>query len=148
MPSFDGVLSTRQISQVIQYLRSLCRESGWPIGELNVPWALVTEKAFPESEVVLTTTVNTTGARGVTNEIDYEQAFGKWYQLEMEVAPGFKLDSLTARTLQYKVNLSIFSILLREQLRHRPLGCIARSVCRGLATSPANDRRSRRCTLQ
>jgi hypothetical protein len=83
MPSFDGVLSSRQISQVIQFLRSLCPESGWPIGELNVPRALVTEKAFPESEVVLTTTVNTTGARGVTNEIDYEQAFGKWDQLEI-----------------------------------------------------------------
>jgi hypothetical protein len=51
MPSFDAVLSARQIAQVIQYLRALCREPGWPIGELNVPRALVTEKAFPESEV-------------------------------------------------------------------------------------------------
>ena len=83
MPAFDGVLSARQIAQVIRYLRSFCRESGWPIGELNVPRALVTEKAFPESEVVLTTTVNTTGSRGIMNEVDYEQAFGKWDQLEV-----------------------------------------------------------------
>jgi mono/diheme cytochrome c family protein len=83
MPEFDGVLSARQIAQVIQYLRSLCHQSGWPIGDLNVPRALVTEKAFPESEVVFTMTVNTTGTRGITNEIDYEQAFGKRDQLEV-----------------------------------------------------------------
>jgi mono/diheme cytochrome c family protein len=83
MPAFDGVLSARQIAQVIKYLRGFCRETGWPMGELNVPRALVTEKAFPESEVVLTTTVNTTGTRGLMNELDYEQAFGKRDQLEV-----------------------------------------------------------------
>jgi mono/diheme cytochrome c family protein len=83
MPSFDGVLSGPQITQVIRYLRSLCREPGWPLGELNVPRALVTEKAFPESEVVLTTTVNTTRTRGLGNEIDYEQVLGKHDQLEI-----------------------------------------------------------------
>ena len=83
MPAFEGVLSARQIAQVIQYLRSFCRETGWPLGELNVPRALMTEKAFPESEVVFTSTANSTGTRGITNEIDYEQAFGKRDQLEV-----------------------------------------------------------------
>lgn len=83
MPAFDEVLSAQQIAQVIRYLRSLCREPGWPIGELNVPRALVTEKAFPESEVAFTSTVNTRGVRGITNEIDYEQTFGKRDQLEI-----------------------------------------------------------------
>ncbi len=85
MPAFDGVLSSKQIAQVIQYLRSLCRQTGWPIGELNVPRALVTEKAFPESEVVLTSTVNTSGPRGIDNELDYEQILGKRDQLEVAV---------------------------------------------------------------
>ena len=41
MPSFSGVLTSRQMDEVIGYLRSLCKEDGWPIGELNVPRALV-----------------------------------------------------------------------------------------------------------
>ena len=85
MPAFQGALSSEQITQVIQYLRSLCRQPGWPIGELNVPRALMTEKAFPESEVVLTTTINTSGPRGIMNEIDYEHVLGRRDQLEVSV---------------------------------------------------------------
>src|SRR5262249_31052728 len=53
MPSFAEALTLDQIQLVVQYLRSLCSEPVWPLGELNLPRALVTEKAFPEDEVVL-----------------------------------------------------------------------------------------------
>ena len=43
----------KQINQVVGYLRSLCKNSHWPRGELNLPRALVTEKAYPENEVVI-----------------------------------------------------------------------------------------------
>lgn len=85
MPSFGGVLTGPQMDAVIVYLRSLCMEKGWPLGELNVPRALITEKAFPESETVLTTTVNARGAPGVDNEIAYERILGKRDQLEVAV---------------------------------------------------------------
>ncbi|MDB6084900.1 MAG: cytochrome c, class [Gammaproteobacteria bacterium] len=85
MPSFSGVLTSQQMDEVIAYLRSLCKETGWPVGELNVPRALLTEKAFPESETVLTTTVNAKGAPGISNELVYEQVLAKYDQLEVAV---------------------------------------------------------------
>lgn len=89
MPSFSGVLTSRQMDEVISYLRSLCKEGGWPIGELNVPRALITEKAFPESEAILTTTVNAKGPPAVSNELSYEQVLGKHDQLEVAVPFGW-----------------------------------------------------------
>jgi hypothetical protein len=89
MPSFSGVLTSSQMDEVIVYLRSLCKEKGWPLGELNVPRALVTEKAFPESETVLTTTVNAKGAPAVSNELDYERVLGKYDQLELALPFGW-----------------------------------------------------------
>src|SRR5438046_2270094 len=73
MPSFAEALTLDQIDKVVRYLRTLCDEPGWPLGELNLPRALATEKAFPEDEAVLTTTVNRTGPGGVATEIGYEK---------------------------------------------------------------------------
>lgn len=89
MPSFSGVLTSSQMDEVIVYLRSLCKEKRWPLGELNVPRALVTEKAFPESETVLTTTANVKGAPAISNELDYERVLGKYDQLELALPFGW-----------------------------------------------------------
>ena len=89
MPAFKGVLSPPEINKVVAYLRSLCSEPDWPRGELNVPRALVTEKAFPESETVLTTTFAAQGPAAVTNELDYERTLGKRDQLEVAVPFGW-----------------------------------------------------------
>jgi mono/diheme cytochrome c family protein len=85
MPSFGKALSSKQIDQVIHYLRSFCHESGWPRGELNLPRALVTEKAYPEDEVVISTAVNAQAAPGVTSHIIHEQRFGVKNQIEVDV---------------------------------------------------------------
>lgn len=89
MPSFRGVLTAAQIDRVIAYLRGLCAEQEWPRGELNVPRALVTEKAFPESETVLTTVANVNGAPGISNELAYEKILGKRDQLELAIPFGW-----------------------------------------------------------
>jgi mono/diheme cytochrome c family protein len=89
MPSFSGVLTSQQMDEVIAYLRSLCKEPGWPFGELNVPRALLTEKAFPESETIVTTTINAKGPPGISNELVYEQVLGKRDQLEIAVPFGW-----------------------------------------------------------
>src|SRR5690606_8005672 len=62
MPAFGDALTDAEIQQSLDYARRFCTNPAWPRGELNVPRALVTEKAFPENEAVLTTTVNATGA--------------------------------------------------------------------------------------
>jgi mono/diheme cytochrome c family protein len=82
MPSFAEALTLKQIDMVAQYLRTLCSEPKWPQGELNLPRALNTEKAFPEDEAVLTTAINTNAPGNVSSEFSYEKRFGMRNQLE------------------------------------------------------------------
>jgi mono/diheme cytochrome c family protein len=90
MPSFSDALTPRQIDMVIDYLRAFCREREWPRGELNVPRAISTEKAFPEDEAVITTAVNANGAPGVFNEFVYERRIGVKNQLELSLPFAFQ----------------------------------------------------------
>lgn len=90
MPSFSGALSPAQIDAVVEYLRGFCKENGWPRGELNLPRALMTEKAYPEDETVITSAVNVHGTPGVSNEIVHEQRFGEKNQIEVAVPVDFQ----------------------------------------------------------
>jgi mono/diheme cytochrome c family protein len=88
MPAFEEQLTDAQIDAVIGYLRTLCRGSGWPRGELNLPRPLATEKAFPESETALTTAVDAHHAPDVSNELVYERRLGIKTQLEVSIPFG------------------------------------------------------------
>src|SRR5690349_14400288 len=90
MPSFAEALTNEQIDKVVGYLRSQCSEPGWPLGELNLPRAMATEKAFPEDETVLTTTFNATEAAGVSPVVTYERRIGAKNQLELTVPFSFQ----------------------------------------------------------
>ena len=72
MASFSGALASEQIDAVVHYMRGFCKEKEWPCGELNLPRALATEKAYPEDEVVVTSTLNVHGMPGIANEIVHE----------------------------------------------------------------------------
>ena len=85
MPAFGGALSEEQILAAIGHVRSLCHDARWPRGELNLPRPLVTEKAFPENEAVLTTTVATGDNAGVVNQFLYEQRLGARSQFEISL---------------------------------------------------------------
>jgi mono/diheme cytochrome c family protein len=85
MPAFGELLTSDQIDDLIAYLRSLCRNDHWARGELNLPRALITEKAFPESEEVISTAINARGAPGVSTDIIHEQRFGVHNQIEVDV---------------------------------------------------------------
>ena len=87
MPAFSDLLSNEQIDDVIAYLRGLCTKSQnqYPRGELNLPRALVTEKAFPEDELVISTAMNATGAPTYTTDVIHEQTFAGRNQLEVDV---------------------------------------------------------------
>jgi hypothetical protein len=89
MPAFGDALTDEQIDAVIGYLRSLCKDDRWPRGELNLPRALATEKAFPESETVLTSAFNAQHSPGIDSEIAYEHRLGKRSQLEVAVPFSF-----------------------------------------------------------
>ncbi|PYV85654.1 MAG: cytochrome c, class I [Acidobacteria bacterium] len=64
---------------------NFCRESGWPRGELNLPRAIVTEKAYPEDEEVISTAVNARGGPAVETHVIHEQRFGQKNQIEVDV---------------------------------------------------------------
>ncbi len=83
MPAFGDALTIEQLEKIIAYVGSLCTNSAWPKGELNLPRALVTEKAYPEDEAVLTTTVNAEGTGSIANKFVYEKRFGARNQIEV-----------------------------------------------------------------
>ena len=82
MPAFGRVLSRAQITNAVRYVKGFCRDAAWPAGELNLPRALLTEKAFPEDEAVLSTTM---ASGEFINEFLYERRLGARTQYEVKV---------------------------------------------------------------
>lgn len=89
MPSFREALSDEQIDRVIGYMRGFCKEKSWPQGDLNLPRPMITEKAFPENEVVITSAFNAHGAPGVANVMTIERRIGARTQLETAIPYNF-----------------------------------------------------------
>ena len=89
MPSFREALTAEQVQKVIQHVRGFCRDSAWPRGELNLPRALFTEKAFPEDEAVITSSIDAEGTGAIANKIVYEKRLGARGQMEVVVPFSF-----------------------------------------------------------
>lgn len=85
MPAFGDALTDDEIQATLDYLRSLCTDASWPRGELNLPRAMFTEKAFPEDEAVWTTGVATEDAGAVSTELIFEKRLGARNQFELIV---------------------------------------------------------------
>src|SRR6476661_7833315 len=54
MPAFQNALTDEEVDALIDHLRKFCTNPRWPRGDLIIPRALFTEKAFPEDEAVVT----------------------------------------------------------------------------------------------
>jgi hypothetical protein len=74
-----------ELTRTIEYIRGFCTDRAWPRGELNLPRALVTEKAFPENEAVYTSSITTGGPGTFGNEFLYERRIGARNQIEVVV---------------------------------------------------------------
>lgn len=85
MPSFREALTDDQINKVIEYLRGFCRKRVYPRGNLNLPRALVTEKAFPEDEMVMDVAISAEGNANITDRLVYEHRFGARGQLDLSL---------------------------------------------------------------
>lgn len=85
MPAFGEALDGDELARILGHVRTFCDSDDWPRGELNVPRALFTEKAYPEDEAVLTTSFATSGPGRVVNELLYEKRFGPRSQVELVV---------------------------------------------------------------
>jgi hypothetical protein len=53
MPAFGDTLSPEQVQGFVDHIRTLCKERGWPHGNMNFPRPIFTEKAFPENEFII-----------------------------------------------------------------------------------------------
>lgn len=85
MPAFGDALTLEQIRAALGHVRTLCTNPAWPRGDLNFPKALVTEKAFPEDEMLFTTTAALEGPGAVSTRVVYERRFGARTQMEFGV---------------------------------------------------------------
>ncbi len=84
MPSFGEALTPEQIEKAVAHINSFCEDLSWPRGELNLPRAIFTEKAYPEDEVVFTTAVAAEGPGLWANAFIYEKRFGARNQFEVK----------------------------------------------------------------
>src|ERR1700722_4699299 len=87
MPAFGDLLTDEQMNDVIAYMRGFCKNvHHYPLGELNLPRALVTEKAFPENEIVVSTAASASGAPAWTTDvIDERTIIDARTQLETDI---------------------------------------------------------------
>jgi hypothetical protein len=83
MPAFGDALTEAQVKRILDHIRTFCDNKKWPRGELNLPRPLVTTKAFPEDELVVSNTINTDGVNRFSSEIIYEQRIGPRNQVEL-----------------------------------------------------------------
>ncbi len=93
MPAFGDILTDQQIDDVIAYVRSFCHNvHHYPAGELNLPRALVTEKAFPEDELVLSTSADAGSPASWTTHVIHEQTFAGLQQIEIDVPVNYAVN--------------------------------------------------------
>lgn len=83
MPAFGDVLTDAQITQILDYMRGFCQDKDWPRGDLNLPRPLFTTKAFPEDELVFTSSIKTAGNDKIANSLIYEKRIGARNQVEI-----------------------------------------------------------------
>lgn len=86
MPAFGEALTRAEIEAALAHVRTFCTDDDWPRGELNLPRALVTTKAYPEDEAVLTVVAS---EAAVSNKFVYERRIGPRNQVELIVPLAF-----------------------------------------------------------
>ena len=82
MAPWGGMFTEEELGRAVSHLRTFCTDDRWPRGELNLPRPLVTAKAFPEDEAVMSTTSQT---GSVVTKFIYEKRFGPLNQVEIIV---------------------------------------------------------------
>jgi len=85
MPAFGEALTQSEIDAILLHVRSFCRNPDWPRGELNLPRALFTEKAYPEDEAVIEGSFTTAGNDSYAFNFLWEQRFGTRNQMEVSL---------------------------------------------------------------
>jgi hypothetical protein len=80
MAPMGGAFTEEELAQAVGHIRTFCTDQRWPRGELNLPRPLVTAKAFPEDEAVVSTAAQ---SGSVVTKVIYERRFGPLNQVEI-----------------------------------------------------------------
>ena len=88
MPAFGDALTDEELELVLDHVRTLCRDDRWPRGELNLPRALLTEKAFPEDEVLWINGATLEGPAQIDGKLILEKRLGPTTQVEASLPYG------------------------------------------------------------
>lgn len=109
MAPWGGVFTDQELALAIGHVRTFCADQRWPRGELNLPRPLVTAKAFPEDEAVVSTSAQ---SGNVVTKVHYERRFGPLNQVEVIVPissvdkPSGSAAGLGDMALEYKRTLA------------------------------------------
>jgi hypothetical protein len=120
MPAFGEALTEEELGRVIAYVQTFCADRSWPRGELNLPRAFFTEKAFPEDEAVSTLTVAAEGPGAVMNEIVYEKRFGARHQIELKVPFGMRESTGALTGSEWNAGVGDIGLGFKSALFHSP----------------------------
>ncbi len=90
MPAFGDALDDAEIGAILRHVRTFCADDTWPRGEFNVPRPLFTEKAYPEDEIVITTTTDSSGAGAIESEFLYEKRIGSNAMVEVALPLAYR----------------------------------------------------------
>ena len=85
MPAFGQALALDDLTKILGHIRGFCGSAAWPRGELNLPRTFFTEKAYPEDEAVVSTSINTSGSGGVATALIFEKRLGARSQFEIKL---------------------------------------------------------------
>jgi hypothetical protein len=97
MPPHGESLGRETLEGVIAHVRKFCTDARWPAGELNLPRPQITEKAFPEDEVVVEIATNVEDETSSSLELIYEKRFGPRAQLELAIPFALEEDATGSR---------------------------------------------------
>ena len=147
MPAFGDALSPDDIRLAISHIRTFCTDPAWPQGDLNLPRAFFTEKAFPENEAVWTMAMTGRRERSLESELIYERRLGARNQIELVApisrAPG-RLGRLEPRSWRRRARLQA-DAPCQHAARDRSAPRGSRSSCRP-ATSRAASATATPCS--
>jgi hypothetical protein len=97
MPPYGTSLDAETLQLVIAHVRKFCTDERWPAGELNLPRAQITEKAFPEDEAVVELAANAEHESSAELALIYEKRIGPRAQLEVAIPFALEEDASGSR---------------------------------------------------
>jgi mono/diheme cytochrome c family protein len=118
MPAFADALTEAQIIKIIRHIRTFSECDEWPRGELNLPRALYTTKAFPEDELVFHSDITTDGLDKISSKLVYERRIGPRDQVEVVVPYGWNTIETSSNHTEWTSSVGDVKLAAKHVLFH------------------------------